>query len=77
MPDNEIPEIDPNAFVKERRPVTILAAFGILLITGASVGGLIYDLAVNGNAGSISQLGTLAALGLGGLLALSGSRNKD
>lgn len=74
MPDES--PIDPSAFTKERRPVTLIAAFGILVITGASVGGLIYDLAVNGNAGSLAQLGTLAALGLGGLLALSGNKNK-
>jgi hypothetical protein len=69
--------IDPNAFLKARRPVTILAAFGILVISGAAVGGLIYDLAVNGNQQSLTQLGTLATLGLGGLLALSGNKSKN
>jgi hypothetical protein len=71
-------EIDPNAFTKDRRPVTILAAFGIIAIAGAAVGGLIYDVTVNGGTTSLTQLGTLATLGLGGLLALSGTkRNGD
>lgn len=72
-----IPEIDPEAFKKERRPVTILAAFGILIISGGAVGVLGYDVVINGNPQSLTQIGTLATLGLGGLLALSGNKNKS
>lgn len=70
-------DVDPNAFTKERRPVTIIAAFGIMVIAGSAVGGLIYDLAVNGNAQSVTILGTLGTLGLGGLLALAGNKGKE
>lgn len=73
-----MPEEDQNSNdFKERRPVTLLAALGIIAIAGAAVGGLIYDLAVNGNGQSLTQLGTLATLGLGGLLALSGTKNNE
>lgn len=73
MDDNNI---DPAAFTKDRRPVTIMAAFGIMAIAGAAVGGLVYDLVLNGSQQSLTQLGTLATLGLGGLLALAGNKNK-
>jgi hypothetical protein len=74
MPDES--PIDPNAFTKERRPVTILAAFGILIVTGGALGALVYDTVINGNPQSLTQIGTLATLGLGGLLALSGNKSK-
>lgn len=63
--------------VKERRPVTILAAFGIIAVSGTAVGGLVYDLVVNKSSQSLTQLGTLATLGLGGLLALSGTKKGE
>lgn len=76
MPE-EITTSEPDeGSYKQRRPVTLLAALGLIAVTGAAVGGLVYDLAVNGNANSLTQLGTLATLGVGGLLALSGNKQK-
>lgn len=71
MPDETTPE---EGNYKQRRPVTLLATIGLIGVTGAAVGGLVYDAIVNGNAPSISQIGTLATLGVGGLLALSGTK---
>lgn len=62
---------------KERRPITFLAAFGLVVITAGAAGGIAYDLVVNGRSESLTQLGTLATLGLGGLLALAGARGSN
>lgn len=69
-------EITPEPTYKERRPVTLLATIGLIGVTGGAVAGLVYDSIVNGNPPSITQLGTLATLGFGGLLALSGNKTK-
>lgn len=69
--------MDPEPVNKDRRPAMLLATLGLIGVTGAAVAGLAYDAVVNGNAPSIAQLGTLATLGLGGLLALSGNKTKD
>lgn len=71
---NPEPQPEPEPSYKERRPVTLLATLGLIAVTGGAVAGLVYDSVVNGNPPSIAQLGTLATLGFGGLLALSGSR---
>lgn len=63
---------------KTRRTSALLAALGLLGVTSAAVGGLIYDVAVNKSSQSLTQIGTLATLGMGGLLALAGaSKQKD
>lgn len=65
-----------NGSDKDRRPPALLAARGLVVISGGAVGGLIYDLAVNGNQQALTQLGTLATLGVGGLLALAGAKKE-
>lgn len=65
---------DPGTY-RERRPATLLAALGLIAVTSGAVGGIVYDLAINGNSVSLTHLGTLATLGMGGLLALAGGRN--
>lgn len=62
---------------KHRREAALIASLGIIALSGAAVGGLVYDLVINGNQTSLTQLGTLATLGLGGLLALSGGKKPD
>lgn len=62
---------------KSRRPAALLASLGLIVITGGAVGGITYDLVVNGNAQSLTILSTLATLGMGGLLALSGTKRSD
>lgn len=73
-----IPEDDPcdKDHVKARRSATLLAALGLMGITGGSVFALGYDAVVNGSAPSIAQLSTIATLGVGGLLALAGAQDK-
>lgn len=80
MPEEITPQpYDPDrdGNYKARRPVTLLAAFGLIAVTVGAVGGLVYDLAINGGTASLTQLGTLATLGVGGLLALAGNRQSD
>ena len=71
-----MPDENTEPTYRERRPVTLLATIGLIGVTGGAVAGLVYDSIVNGNAPSIAQLGTLATLGFGGLLALSGNKQK-
>lgn len=60
---------------KSRRPAALIATIGLIGVAGGSVGGLVYDLAVNGGSQSIPLLGTLATAAVAGLLALAGARN--
>lgn len=59
---------------KDRKPVALLAAFGLMAIAAGSVGGIVYDLVINGNPQSLTTLGTLATLTVGALVALAGGR---
>lgn len=61
---------------KTRRHAALIATFGLLMVAGGATAGFIYDVVVNGNGSSMTQLGTLATLALGGLLAISGSKQK-
>lgn len=61
---------------KTRRSATLLAALGLIAVTGGSVFALGYDAVVNGSSPSITQLSTIATLGVGGLLALAGAQEK-
>lgn len=72
-----MPEDEPDTVIKSPRPAALLAALGLVVITGGAVAGLVYDLAINNSAQSLTQLGTLATLGVGGLLALAGARKGD
>lgn len=62
---------------KSRRSTALLAALGLVAITGGAVAGLVYDAIINGGAPSIAQLSTIATLGVGGLLALAGVKEKN
>jgi len=61
---------------KSRRPAALLAALGLIAIAAGAVGGLIYNVVVNDGSQSLTQLGTLATLCVGGLLALAGAKEK-
>lgn len=60
--------------VKSRRPAALIATVGLIGVAGGAVGGLVYDLAINGGTQSLTYLGTIATLSVGGLLALAGAR---
>lgn len=77
MPESNFETDVTQEIAKSRRPAALLAAVGLIAITGGAVGGITYDLVINGNAQSLTILSTLATLGMGGLLALSGTKRSE
>jgi hypothetical protein len=76
MENETIEETNGNG--KTRRTASLLAAMGLVLITGGAVGGLVYDLTLGDNSEqTLTQIGTIATLGVGGLLALAGARKEQ
>lgn len=79
---NESPNIEEvcdeviNGNGKTRRTTAVLAALGLIIITSGATAGLVYDIVFNNNQQSLTQIGTLATLGVGGLLALAGAKRE-
>lgn len=61
------------------RSLAALAALGLVAVTGMAVAALCYVLVIAdpGNAQVLSQLGTLATLGVGALVALAGAKRDE
>ena len=60
--------------MKKRRGVELLAAFGLVVITGGAVGGLVWRVIAYDDATATSSLAILATAGLSGLLVIAGGK---
>lgn len=50
---------------------------GLIVVTGATVAGLCYRAVIEGDGQAVTTMGTIATLGIGGLLALAGAKKED
>lgn len=75
----EQPEYEYEPVLRSDRPPGWLVTVALTGLTGACLGGLIYAVLFDGpgTESALTTLGTLATIGLTGLLALAGVDRKD
>lgn len=61
--------------VKQRRTTALMAALGLVVITGGATAGLVYAVILKDSTQALTTLATIATLGIGGLLALAGAKH--